>query len=288
MDSSDHARSGSDEDRLDADRHTAKQEFRRLVQRLHKLPPPARAKLQSTFANQLIADTVAVETARGPLSFVLLGRESAVRALGITTQQPATLEWIDRFVPGSVFWDVGANIGVYSLYAGLRGDTRVVAFEPAAINYFLLNANVEANQLHTTIDCFLIGLAKGRATGHVELSQFEPARSFSFRGKAHRPFSARQAALLLSSDELVHDFGLACPNYVKIDVPALAESILAGAARTLARPELREIHIECSEERPTGKRIVKRLQDAGFAIASRGQHGGTTDLTFIKITNSEF
>lgn len=271
-----------DGDRAQTGKHFAKQEFGLLVHRLKQLPASSRARLQSTFANQLITETLAVDTPRGSLSFVLLGREAGVRALSALTQQPATIEWIERFQPGSLFWDIGANIGVYTLYAALRGDTKIVAFEPAAINYFLLNANVEANGFGETVDCLLVGLGKDRQIGHLEVSQFDPGRSFSFRGKAHRPFPGRQAAFLISMDQLVEDYGLACPNYIKIDVPGLAESVVMGGTRLLQRPELREIHIECSEERSTGQRIIKMLVEAGFVKTSRGQHGETTDLTFTR------
>jgi FkbM family methyltransferase len=274
--------SDADEARVQTEGHFAKQEFGLLIHRLRNLPLVARAKLQATFANQLVTETLTVETPRGPLSFVLLGREAGVRALSVLTQQPATIDWIDGFRANSVFWDIGANIGVYTLYAGLRRDTKVVAFEPAAINYFLLSANVEANKLEDSVDCLLVGLSKERAIGHLEVSQFDPARSFSFRGKAHRPFPGRQAALLISMDQLVEDYGLACPNYLKVDVPGLAESIIAGGMRLLQRRELREIHIECSEERSTGQRIIKMLLSAGFTMADRAHHGGTTDLTFTR------
>ena len=70
-----------------------------------------------------------METPRGRVAYVTLNRPSAGRAATMLTKQPATIEWIDRFQPGSVFWDIGANVGVYTLYAALRGDTRVVAFE---------------------------------------------------------------------------------------------------------------------------------------------------------------
>lgn len=275
-----------DEARVQTEGHYAKKELGLLMYRLKNLPAASRAKLQSTFANQLITETLAVETPRGPLSFVLLGREAGVRAISALTQQPDTIAWIDGFQPDSVFWDIGANIGVYTLYAGLRRDTNVVAFEPAAVNYFLLNANVEANKLEASVDCLLVGLSKDRAIGHLEVTQFDPARSFSFLGKSHRPFQGRQAALLMSMDQLVEDYGLACPNYIKIDVPGLAESIIAGGARLLQRREVREIHIECSEERPTGQRIIKMLVEAGFVMTSRGRHGETTDLTFTRAGTS--
>ena len=124
-----------------------KQAFESALPRLRQLPDNARAALQGRLSQAFLDETFEIETSRGPLKFVLLGRKSATRAMSVLRKQPATIEWIESFRPDSVFWDVGANVGVYSLYAALRGDTRVVAFEPAAVNFFLLAANCEANRL---------------------------------------------------------------------------------------------------------------------------------------------
>src|SRR5262249_11802872 len=59
------------------------------------------------------------------------------RCAGIFLKEPGTCEWIDRTVrEGGDFYDIGANIGVYSILAGHRGPSgRVVAFEPHAGNF---------------------------------------------------------------------------------------------------------------------------------------------------------
>jgi FkbM family methyltransferase len=268
--------------RVHVEEQFAKKELGLLLHRLRNLPTDSRARLQSAFAQAIIDERLAIETPNGPMSFVLLGRTTGGRALTVLTKQPGTIEWIDRFRPNSVFWDVGANVGVYTLYAALRRDTRVVAFEPAAINYFLLDANVEANRLDSHVDCLLVGLSNERTIGHLEVSQFDPAKSFSFRGKVARPYQARQAALMMSMDQLIEEHGLPCPNYIKIDVPGLTESIVAGGERLFRRDDLREVHIECSEEGKGGQRLVETLTRAGFVIAARHNHGGTTDLTFAR------
>jgi FkbM family methyltransferase len=157
-----------------------------------------------------------------------------------------------------------------------------VAFEPAAVNYFILAANCELNAFGERVDCLQIGVGAGKSVERLEISQFEPAHSFSFRGKGRRPLSSRQAALVLSIDELIDEYGLPCPTYVKIDVPAMTGAIVEGAARTLQRPELRELHIEASEQSTGGRQLVERLQQAGFVIAARHVHGETTDLTFVR------
>ena len=239
-----------------------------------------RTETQSRFALEMLRVTQTVSTPAGRLSFVLFGKTATSRAKSVLTKQPGTIDWIDRFEPGTVFWDIGANVGVFSLYAARRGHARVFAFEPAAVNYFLLSANCEVNQLD--IDCLLVGIGEKRGVERLEVSQFDPARSFSFRPKAGKRPSGRQAALIVSIDELVEQFGLPCPTYIKLDVPGLTEAIIAGGERTLRRQEVREFHIELREHSSAGRRIVERLEAAGLVAVDRHVHGSTTDVTFVR------
>jgi len=266
----------------DPEEDYAKKQFGLLMYRLQKLPPRSRARLQSDFAQKMIDSTLSVGTPKGTLSFVLLGKTAAGRAMTVLTKQPATIAWINSFDPGSVFWDIGASVGVFSLYAALATDTRVVAFEPAAVNYYLLSANCEANKLHDRVDCLLIGVGARRAIARLEVSQFRAARSFSFRGKRTEPYEGRQATVVLSIDELVEDYGLPCPNYVKIDAPGASEGIVAGAARTFKRPDVRQIHLEVRDTSKGGQRILEMLNQSGFAATSKDTHGGSTDVTFAR------
>jgi FkbM family methyltransferase len=258
--------------------------FARYITSVRKRLRISRARAQGSIALRLLKKTFVIETPAGPVSFVLLGRVAAARAKSLLTKQPATIEWIDQFSADSVFWDVGANVGVYTLYAALRGKTRVVAIEPAAVNYFLLTANCEANRLDGRVDCLLLGLGDGRAVTRLAVSQFEPARSFSFRERPNQRYSfdGRQAALILSIDDLVSTYGLPCPNYIKIDAPGMSEAIIAGGMQTLQRPDVREVHIELREQSKGGRRIAEMLAQAGFSVAGRHGHRGSADVTFTK------
>lgn len=60
------------------------------------------------------------------------------------SKEPETLAWIKDMQPGEVLYDVGANIGIYTLYAASRG-VQVVAIEPVLENYVRLVQNVELN-----------------------------------------------------------------------------------------------------------------------------------------------
>ena len=138
----------------------------------------------------------------------------------------------------------------------------MVAFEPAAVNYFILAANCELNAFGERVDCLPIGVGADKSVERLDVSQFEPAHSFSFRHKGRRPLSSRQATLVVSIDELIHEHGLPCPNYIKIDVPALTGAIIEGGARTLpAAAGARASHR--SERRVHGRPPPGRAADTG-------------------------
>ena len=261
----------------------AKKQFGLLLYRLRQLPGVSRAKVQSAIADILLHETYAIDTGAGSLSFVLLGKVAAGRALSLLTKQPATIQWIDSFQPDSVFLDVGANVGIYTLYAALGGRARVVAFEPAAVNYFLLAANCEANKVSHRVDCLLAGLGGGQGISRFEVSQFSPAGSFSVHSGPREPHHNQQTAFVVSMDALVEEYQLPCPNYIKIDAPGMSESIIAGGLQVLQRPELREVHIELREQSKGGPRITEMLERCGLSIAVRHEHGGgSADLTFAR------
>lgn len=78
----------------------------------------------------LLSASAVVETARGKILVLNHGRGSCWRAQTLMTKEPDSLKWIDSMQPGSVFWDIGANVGALTLYAAQRGDLEVWAFEP--------------------------------------------------------------------------------------------------------------------------------------------------------------
>jgi len=95
-------------------------------------------------------------------------------------------------------------------------------------------------------------------------------------------FTGRQAALIVSMDQLIGEFGLPCPNYIKIDTPGMSEAIITGGLTTLERPEVREIHIELRERSKGGQRIAHMLEGHGFVVTGRYHHGGSCDVTFAR------
>ena len=58
------------------------------------------------------------------------------RASSFLYKEPETIKWIDSFNSSEYFLDIGANIGIYSLYAAKKGIS-TTCIEPDALNFAL-------------------------------------------------------------------------------------------------------------------------------------------------------
>jgi len=89
------------------------------------------------------------------LSFQLLSDNwiTKFRARTFNDKEPEMLDWLDENLrDGDVFFDVGANVGIYSIYAALRNPTvTIYAFEPEYSNLHQLKMNIINNDLLNSV-----------------------------------------------------------------------------------------------------------------------------------------
>lgn len=90
--------------------------------------------------------------------------EEKWRAETFWDKEPETLAWIDGFQPGDTFLDIGANIGIYSLYAAKKG-IRTVAVEPHPGNFYALTVNTRF--INRSLQVKAINACVGNALGMV-------------------------------------------------------------------------------------------------------------------------
>jgi len=98
------------------------------------------------------------------------------------TKEPETIEWIRSFGPHDVFFDVGANVGVYSMYAAsLFPEMIIIAFEPMPINHKALRENVLMNGFN--IVCFPFAVGNKRGTTLLSVPETEAGKTGAQMGK---------------------------------------------------------------------------------------------------------
>ena len=92
-----------------------------------------------------------LSTDKGNLAFRIDSSGSIPHGQNSIRGEPETFEWISHFLkPGEIFLDIGANIGVFSLYAAMIKNTKVISLEPSAETFSTLNANIR-NAINTNV-----------------------------------------------------------------------------------------------------------------------------------------
>lgn len=127
--------------------------------------------------------------------------------------------------------DVGANLGNHTVYwAKHLQPKRIVAFEPFADNYQLLQRNVRINQL----DCVTaLEIAVGDREGWAEVAEFHPD---NYGGTSFRyTEGGESAARVCSLDHMVEQLRLPQVDFVKIDTEGFELPVLRGMRHILEK-----------------------------------------------------
>lgn len=204
------------------------------------------------------------------LVFMTPNRTVLLRVKTVHSKEPFTIHWIRGMKPGATLLDVGANIGLYSLYAAGTRSVRVFSFEPESQNYGLLNQNIHANQLSRQVTAFCCALSDHVGLGKLYLSEFATGGSchsldeevgFDLR---HRPAPYVQGCMSWTIDHAVASGAIDLPAYIKIDVDGFEHKVIEGALETLSNPAVKELLIEINPHLPDHLKMVDRLTRLGF------------------------
>jgi FkbM family methyltransferase len=241
------------------------------------LPIGVQSKLKHAFAPVARLDY-------GPHRILLhVDSADALYRTAACRKEPETVRWIEDHVQaGDVLYDVGANVGAYSLIAAKRGggQVRVFAFEPSFATYDELCRNVVLNGCEATITPLLMCVTEAPGLVTFGHSSLEPGSALHVTAEAAGvvPQSAvyRQAIPGFSIDALVTQFCCPIPNHIKIDVDGTELSVLKGAHQTLDASELRTIQVEVSPQEPSALDVRTLLESKGFRLASQTSRGGGT------------
>jgi FkbM family methyltransferase len=167
-----------------------------------------------------------------------------------------------KVTEGSVVVDVGANIGVFAIYAVMecRAD-RVIAFEPHPDNYALLERNVHDNGL-TNVTCVnaAVSAFTGTATLHVT-----PANSGGHSLTAP-PTAESLEVPTLTLDRAAEIYHFGAIDYLKLDCEGAEYAILDSVSPELLA-QVDRISMEYHDVAGRSvTAIAGRLSDHGFSV----------------------
>jgi FkbM family methyltransferase len=160
---------------------------------------------------------------------------------------------------GDVVYDLGANVGFYTLLASvLAGDAgHVYSFEPLAANAAILQRHLEMNRIR---NCTVLQMAVTASDG---VAHFDPSTSGDL---AHLSETSTETVKTVALDSLFVAGQIRAPRVMKIDIEGAELEALKGSVALieLHRPVIllathgAEIHAGCA----------KFLRDRGYVLES--------------------
>ena len=224
-----------------------------------------------------------------PNKFLLLHTPNSVckmRANTFFNKEPETLEWLEQFSKkeqgsGPVLIDIGANIGIYSIYNALKFGNKNILFEPSPLNIKQLFKNINVNNISELCHVSTVPLSSEISKNIFNISNLDDGGALSgfgvnygFDGNSFKTIASMNT-IGITLDKYLDLFSpiKQDENYiVKLDVDGIEHLILKGASKTLKSQKclsiLVEVNVDFIEQKD---QIEDLLFQYGFTLERKRQ-----------------
>jgi len=191
------------------------------------------------------------------------------RANTLFTEEEMIIDWFNSFEKKDIFYDIGANVGIYSSYVGKLKECKVYSFEPEINNIQTMYSNFYQNKLLD--NCIVVPLA---ADNETKLKPFH-IREFTkggalnsigresfYESQIGNPFVSQ--TFCMKTDDIIDLYKLPIPTKVKVDVDSNELKVIEGMIHTLNH--IKELYIELDKSIDEHKSVFKILEENGFIV----------------------
>jgi FkbM family methyltransferase len=170
-----------------------------------------------------------------------------------------------------VFYDIGANVGTYTCFAGQHLDEQnVVAYEPHPGNADRLRENVMMNGIQA--DIRTVALSNETKSSKLTLSGRADEAGVGTHSLSTENDEETIDITLIRGDELTENGDIPTPNVVKIDVEGAEQLVIEGLSSTLEDNQCHTIYCEVHPDRITDfggsvSELHELLESKGYAVS---------------------
>jgi len=163
-----------------------------------------------------------------------------------------------------VFLDIGANIGLYSLYVSYYfPEIKIFSFEPLNSAHDILAENIRLNEFKN-IETFNYALGSQRESLYIHEHEYERGSSFITSKPTNEEIS------LFSLDELYENLTSEKISAIKVDVEGFELEVLKGGENIIFKKHRPIIIVECSDLRnyhkATKDDIFELMSNYGYVL----------------------
>lgn len=220
---------------------------------------------------------------------ILTGGNRSLELCARMNYETENLDLIDQMKPDSIYMDLGACEGRFSVYAALKG-MKVYSFEPEKRNYSILLNNIKLNQLGQSVHpinagvgnknkIFNMQIGQPWAGGHQKVIAHDDVRE-----DLNFEFKENQEVQVFTLDSVISDGKAEVPDVMKIDIDGSEIPFLEGASETLKNSKLKFLLFELSVLDKNFEFIIGKLNEFGFKESNRFGVPNEPDLYNILFT----
>jgi FkbM family methyltransferase len=174
-------------------------------------------------------------------------------------KEPETIAWIKSMHQSSVFYDVGANIGLYTIYAAVKRQCNTYSFEPHAANFKSVIENIEANKL-TNSHAYPVAINKDFGLSSMAVKNLYSGVADNIVDSLSEIY---HGVVSISLDDVVGKNILPQPDYIKVDVDGFERNVFEGSQRVFKNAKSILIEIDQKDIQ-----LVDDIKNLGFQLKS--------------------
>lgn len=180
--------------------------------------------------------------------------------------------FINKYVKeDDVFFDIGANVGVFSIYAAKKKPKAAVySFEPEYSNLYVLKDNIYHNGLNDRVKIYGIGISDFNGLSELHLQDIAAGAAAHTENKERisktdegYPIVWSEGIHAVTLDNVCDQLGVV-PNTIKIDTDGNELHILKGAENILLDKKLRSMILEMPDNKEKENACYSILKASGF------------------------
>jgi len=208
------------------------------------------------------------------MSFTSPNALTRYRSESFSEKEPDTLTWLESLPEGAVLWDIGANVGLYSIYAARKVNARVFAFEPSVFNLELLARNIFLNELQERVTIVPVALSNALGPSLFKMSSTAWGGALSTFGQGFDQHGDKLKSIFeyqtmgMTMDEAIRLLNIPAPLFIKIDVDGIEHFILRGGKETLKAVESVMVEIDDGFTEQA-QETVRHLANAGLTLLKK-------------------
>lgn len=201
--------------------------------------------------------------------------ETYLRAKTFFTKEVGTIKWLrDSLQPDDVFLDVGANMGLYSIFAArqLAAGGHVYACEPHLPTAAKLIENAARNEVADRLSVISAALSSEEGFTPFHYKRWRSGSSGSQLAVPDAPVLDRpvgtELKLGISVDALIERGAIRRPDLIKIDTDGIELQILEGM-RGLLSGDYAPRSVQVEAQPGEHDKMVRLMGDCGYELAWR-------------------